>query len=433
MSLDKVELFINNYPIQNVSSYSLRYDIFQCCASFDADIDRDYIIPLSKTPVSFQWKINGVPMMRGFLDRVHKIYNKGTFVQTVSGRDMGQVLVDSCFTSFKVPLENKTVKQIIDLLKLDIKKVMEVKNSPSLALPAIDLKVTAKAQKMIDRLGVIKICRKNPGQTFFEYLSTQINPIGLICYHITGPGTDKGPDTILIHALTQPGEQLVSYNFDGTPDNVNDLYRIRNSAPSNPANIDTAQNNVIKCEFSHDITSYYKYTQILGQVQSETLNTTGDLESYTSNIPIIKVESDSALLGYTGVTKFFTQAVTALSSEIFTKTSDLFINNLLLQQNRKLFNIKYTVAGHSQDGGTTPYYLNHVVSVQDDFIPFSGQIMITYGVEFQGSKDKGMTTTLTLGLPTSSNQIMDGNYKKLIPGQSKLSNSLGYIPSGTGI
>jgi hypothetical protein len=141
-----------------------------------------------------------------------------------------------------------------------------------------------------------------------------------------------------------------------------------------------------------------------------------------------------------GITKFFGSAIEITNTEVFTKTADLLVNNLLLNQNRKLFRINYTVAGHAPISGAKPYYLNHVAIINDDFIPFNNQYMTTYGVMFEGSKDRGMTTTLSLGLPSISSQILSGYYKALlggvnplVPGISKLSTDIGHVMPGTGI
>ena len=95
MSLDKVVITVNDEEIKYIKSYSIRKDLFTGAGELRVELDSKYFINLVKEPALFKVKINGSPVMVGYLDRLEESYSKGNKSQTVVGRDMCQVLIDN--------------------------------------------------------------------------------------------------------------------------------------------------------------------------------------------------------------------------------------------------------------------------------------------------------------------------------------------------
>jgi prophage tail gpP-like protein len=121
---DLVQLFIGNETqsgrmtdIQdysaNVKNYEISYDLFTGAGSFNASLDTRISVSLYQKPLKFMWKINGIIMMTGYIDKKEFSYSKGSLTQTLSGRDMMQVLLDN-FVLYPQPYEGKTLKYIIE-------------------------------------------------------------------------------------------------------------------------------------------------------------------------------------------------------------------------------------------------------------------------------------------------------------------------------
>jgi hypothetical protein len=77
------------------------------------------------------------------------------------------------------------------------------------------------------------------------------------------------------------------------------------------------------------------------------------------------------------------------------------LNNALLQQNRQLYNFRYTLAGLSPLEGFPAYQVNNLVNVYDDMIGIRSTFLV-YRVELKGSKTGGLTTTLEMALPSGT-------------------------------
>ena len=423
---DKVEFFIGNETqsgrmtdIQdysaNIKNYEIKYDMFSGAGSFTASLDTRVEMTLYQKPMKFMWKINGLIMMKGYIDKKEFSYSKGSFIQNISGRDMMQVLLDN-FVLYPKPYENKTLKYIIQDVWDTSRKVTEITNlsgnglvkrslSTPVTIPSLSFLYTADAEGIVSKLKNFKHIKTQCGQSIFDFISNLCNQVGLFLYNI--PGTND----ILIHTATSPNDVLKSFDKDGTLCRQECYYFCNSTTVPNKGS-----NNIISCSFSEDITNFHKYLKLIGQAQQDSSIagsyyktvyglTQGQLkiEKFESvpdgNTTIRGQDLDQ---GYTGLMKFKVSNVNECDLEAWVDTRDLIINNLLLQQNRKLFSLKYTVANHSPDKNSDPYFFNRMAVVRDDFISVDGIPFLVYAVSYKGSKEGGMTTDVTLCWPSIS-------------------------------
>jgi hypothetical protein len=410
MSLDKFTLLLDNMPV-NVSSYDINYDMFQGAGQFSADVDHTKMIDITRKAISFEIRIDDMPMMIGFLEKVGRSYSKGQLSQTVSGRDMMQVLIDNYIMQPQVYpgkpekvnslqelfgdssaqkaisitdlinniwLSSKTIKGTasVDLGgKIGVVEAVEALNLPAIDFP--NYASNAADHKLFE----IKRIRTGHGQTMFEFMSHLLNGLGLYMYNV--PGTNK----ILIHAI-QASAPVISYDracikIDDKP------YAISNVAGS-------PGNNVISGKIDMDCTEYYKFLRFVGQCQSEDVL---ESDSGPSYLIVERIESGDVFKGYTGTKKFKCTTLNLLDNNVWLKEQDRLINNEFMQQNKRLYGFQYTLSGHSPDGHT-PYFFNHAAVVSDDYMHMNNQTLLTHAVQFKGSKSEGQTTVLSLYSPS---------------------------------
>jgi len=413
MLTDKVQFIIGNTDYTNlIKNYSLRWDLFQGAGQFTCDLSPMINMHLYNGPVlKFMWKINGYVMMTGYIDTIRRQYAKSANSCTITGRDMMQILLDNYVLKPK-SYANKSLKYMIDDILTNSRIVSSIINysgstmitkplSKELSIPYIDVQYTAGAENILTKIPEFKKTKTTHGQSIFDFFSTLCNQVGIFMYNI--PGTD----TILMHSINPPdGNSLIQYDMNGDPAPSDPVYLITNVMGG-------SNNNVINCSFVEDITNFYKYIKVIGQAESEELY---GLRKNKVQLKIEKIENinnettstitiDDLNKGYAGVTKFLCSKINDIDLSAWQKTRNLIINNLLLQQNRKLFSIKYTLANHSP-AGSIPYFFNHLALVNDEFLGadvFKNRQFMVYGVEFKGSKDAGLTTDLDLAAPTITN------------------------------
>jgi len=430
---DVVEFRLNNKIFDHVKSYSLSWDIFQACGNFNAVIDNNYIVDLAGKSVSFSWVVNGVMVMSGYLDRVEKSYSKTSFEQAISGRDMMQVLVDNMIIKAKTYPKKSVVKTIIeDILNSSINtlsrigtngKITDYIITPAgwvnagkvpqgtLAIPKLSVSYTDQATQTLTTVGPVEEIKARYGQTLHDFISDLLNGMGLMLYHI--PGTNE----IKVHRLLSTDEsemeKPMSYNTDGTIA-TDDAWPINNFLSNN-------DNNVIEASFSTDISSYYKFRRLVGSTQDEqTYQQEWEVEKAVPTYLIIdKIGSNSTKRGYMGLTKFASSITDTASATVWRKAGNSLINNALMQQNRQLYNVKYTMHGHSPSG-QAPYHINHLAMLHDEMIPIIDDVMLVYGVTFRANKNSGQTTVLELGLPGGFNNYISESLNKTDPGRSCL-------------
>jgi hypothetical protein len=235
MSLDTFTLLLNNNPV-NVISYTVKYDMFQGAGVLDAEIDPSIVIDLTAGQIQFEVRINDQAMMLGFLEKVNRTHSKGSKTQSVSGRDMMQVLIDNYIMQPQVyPGKPEAANSKTDLwgdssqdasitihnMILNVWNSSKQLNSTasvneqgkagtpsliSLSLPTIDF--PQYADNAVSRKTYpIKKARTGHGQTMFEFFSQMLNSLGLYMYNV------PGSNVILIHSI-QSASPVVSYNKD---------------------------------------------------------------------------------------------------------------------------------------------------------------------------------------------------------------------------
>jgi hypothetical protein len=402
---------------QNIKSYEISYDLFNGAGSFNASLDARIEMNLAQKALKFMWKINGIIMMTGYIDKKEFSYSKGSLTQTITGRDMMQVLLDNYVLSIQ-PYEQDavhpagwTLKEIIDDVWEKSRAVKEITtiNSQGLvkrvlttpvSIPTVTFSYTTEALNLVNTIKNFKHIKTSHDQTLFDFISNLCNQIGLFLFNV--PGTNE----ILIHAVTSPNAALMSYNREGLLSD-DPAYQFSNSV-KNPGS-----NNIINCTFSENITNFHKYHKLVGQAQQDdSIAGTYYKNIYGKTQGQLKIEKfehvpegDTPITaadlnrGYTGLMKFKVANVNECDLKAWVDTRDLVINNLLLQQNRKLYNIKFTVANHSPENTSSPFFINHVATVYDDFLGIGGSQFLVYAVAYKGSKDGGLVTDVTLCLP----------------------------------
>ena len=446
---DVVSLVLNGKTVRNIVSYSLKYDLFQGAASFEAEIDFDYILPLQAYTINYTWMMNGTPVMVGVLDKVDKTYSKTQRTLKISGRDYCGVLIDSYIVK-PTHYENKTLDKIIsDIVSNNVfvSAVRIKQNTPealqnplvvTVANPTqsdslmfssdtiagvtnptapINIEYSSAARQQMTKVGPLTQVRTEYGQTLFDALSGICNSVGLYMYN------PAGTQTILIHAWNGLDKEPVSYDKAGaiskdTPYSVTNKLR------------DSGGNNVISCQFTEDVSKFYRFIKIVGQTQSElSLDPgTGLYESKQNTLVIEKLigladNGLPSLQQFGGPVKFLSKEINSADGKAWTNTRDELMHSQLMEQNRQLYSLKYTLAGHSA-AGTTPYNINHLVTINDDLIPMTNATFLVYGLEFSGDKNRGYQTVMTCCLPDGRNSYIDQTF-----GNSKW--ELGFTPGAT--
>ena len=401
---DTVNFLIGGQDLsENLKSFTLHYDMFSGAASFDAELDVRLDIRLSEAIRNFVWKINGVSVMTGYLDRIDRSYAKGSSSVRVSGRDMVQVLLDNFVMTYRTYVNVGIKTLIYDNIfvpSMTIKTISDTVGSVAktlekpLSLVPLNFKYTTAAEQKIKSFQYRSI-KTNPGETLFESIHKICDQIGLFMYNL--PGTS----TIMIHAINpSEGGILTGYDSNGNP--TTDQYTI-------------TTDKVISCEFSEDIQDFHKFIRVIGNAQEEeALAKAVDKILYTTEQPL-KIEKIESVpsgqktikaadlnLGFRGLPKFMVTEVSDIDVNTWSTHSVDLVNNVLTQQKRRLFSHRYKVANFSPDNSQTPYFFNRMASVTDEFLGYNNTILQVTGVEFRGSKDEGFTTELTMALPSTS-------------------------------
>jgi hypothetical protein len=369
--------------------------------------------------------------MRGFIDRVDRNISKMTNSLQVMGRDMCQILHDSyvlgwdCYSNLsgyinmKMDVIIKDIwnksKSVIGPLTLDPQHQNRQVLASPMSLPAlrffgVDHSITGYSRD--DLLAQLPIQAQNfptvtefrttPGESMYDAMSKLCNQYGYVIYNY--PGTLQGQDVIIFHPAQAP-------NIPTSPEYMAGnglIYTIFNTKTNSPVN------NVKDVQFSSDITSYAKYLQLIGQcgdsLQFNPNETT--FQSLSTSPQYLKVEkieandygSDhSQWHGYRGLLKFKVIETNVPDTSIWYNEEhrQALLNNALLQQNRQLYNFRYTLAGLSPLEGFPAYQVNNLVNVYDDMIGIRSTFLV-YRVELKGSKTGGLTTTLEMALPSGT-------------------------------
>ena len=435
MPLEQVELLLDNKPIQ-VNSYEINYDMFQGAGSFTADIQRDITIDLSANKVPFMWKINGKPVMLGFLDKVTRDYSKGELSQRIVGRDMMQVLIDNYIMQpqtypgepEKANALTKLFENSSGLPQMPIKDILfgvwrtskEISSAASyvkghlktsaigpLQLPELRFPIYASNAKRPDGSLVadyqVKSIKTGHGQSMFQFFSQLLNGLGMYMYNV--PGTPA----IIIHCIQS--NSMISYNnrcevlSNEPPYPITSLLPTQaiESTSNNTVNKNSftgklkatsADNNVISASFTQDISEYYYFLRFTGQCSdSDEFETSAKSTLISEKIVPNNIDS------YDGVMKFKNTTLNVLDESVWKKENERLINNEFMTQNRKLYGFKYTVSGHCPKGSTIPYFFNHAALVNDSVNQLSNTNLLVCAVTYKGSKQQGQTTDLELYSP----------------------------------
>lgn len=403
MLADNVELYINGNLVNSLKSYSIRSDLFNACAGFEAECyyeefsDNEFL-----KPITYEWYINSVPVQAGYIDKIETTYSKDRHTYMLYGRDMCQVLIDNYILIPKV-YENKSIKDIIaDIWKTsssvssytgtDGKKVVL---SAPLTLPDLQFKYTPSAEAVVAKMAKIKKFRTDYGKTIFDAVAELANMSGLYLYN-EAPFSVVRLHTTGIRNTEEGNTPIVSWAPDGTEDGVS--YNFVNVALKVPFALSS---NILSAKRSRDSSKTFIYNKLIGQTESE-MDVYGSLNTTTvKNDRVI----ESVLKSYKGLKRFKVMDVNSIDYSLWESKKSQIMNNELLQQSRKFESLEYTVAGHSPacsypEGGNAPYLVNHIANVYDQFYGGILKWRLVYKVEFKGSKDAGRTTVIELCNPS---------------------------------
>lgn len=396
---------IGDYQTEIYKSYTIKWDLFSGVGYMEFEIEPTVSINLTAKAVPFVVALSGSPIMLGYVDKVVRSYSKNSNSLRIMGRDMMQVLADNYILDPK-PYENMT----IDAIRDDVWNTSKTRTSlhglnaqgqlvtttlaEPIKLPEISFRSTAPAAELSRKIYQFQKVRTNHGQTLFDFYSSMYNPVGIVMY--VNPGTTE----IIFHRVNDPKEAMASYNFDAEP-------ATDESWPITNLKTNSEYNNVISCDYTQDVTNYYKFIKLLGASEPE-MNYNEVSQSYDmsqTKLWLEKIESDDLHKGFLGLPKIKVASVNSVDINVWLKTRETLINNQLLQQNRTLHALRYTVAGHTSE--TAHYFVNHLATVNDDILHIKNEPFLVYSVEYNGTKDRGQTTTMELCRPGAFSNVID--------------------------
>lgn len=170
----------------------------------------------------------------------------------------------------------------------------------------------------------------------------------------------------------------------------------------------------MSCEFEEDISNFFPYIKIIGQTETA-MDWSGETQK---NFQVLERITPS----YNGLFKIKATEVNSIDSAAWNKTKNQIVDNQFLQQNRKMYGLKYKMHG-LLGTDNRPWQLNHRCEIYDSYIPMVNVIFMVYAREFSGSKEQGYTTNLTMGLPNLSAPYIEQYFNKVVAGQTKLSDN----------
>jgi prophage tail gpP-like protein len=351
MSVDAVELYVNNQKIDALLSYTVDSDLYVAADGFDIEIaGTDLFIPVG---AKAQLRVNGAVEMTGIIDAVAETGSKSSESTRISGRDYMGLLCDHHCEEYgdKQALGSKTVKQLAQALLTDV--------------PFIDRSsvVYANGADMLD--AIYKSNYIQPGQTVFDVLKEYASGRGLLFYCLpTG--------TFVLGKPVETG----AINFR--------LQRKRTNSEAN---------NIVEGGCTRDISGSFSKAVIIGQRQGE--------DEFGSPVQINVRGSASVPTGASAEFPFYKPYVATSNKDAIAPSLEAkrFIN----ASRAKMQLLSYTTPGHSQNGRN--WQANELCAVVDDCChnqngtAINGTYLVYSRTFEMQSKESGPTTRLKLGMP----------------------------------
>lgn len=343
-------VIINKQKISDIESYRLESDIFQAGDAFEINIAKQLI--QVKPGDRIQAHISGELVFNGIVDSVNESVSKFSHGLTLSGRDLMGLLVDTHLETFNTTKDIELSELAEDLLFgipfVDIKNVVFSDGDKNKIIP-----LESKQKNTLFDNSDYSFVQIEPGDTVFDVLNMFARARGLIFFSM--------PDgTFVFGRPKTKGKPVFSF------------LRKKNQSES-------IDNNIISGSITEDISQQYSDITVVGQQQGTNLfgesETNIDGEATNDGFPFEKpfvgeVQNDGV-------------------------DPDSYARLILEQQKFEGFKLEYQVPGHLQAGQV--YQVNTICHVEDEafYTPVLGDFLI-YSRVFEGSKNSGTTTTLSL-------------------------------------
>jgi len=330
---DSVTLKIGGQAIENFLSYSIEADIYTADDAFTLDVANPEIrIEPGKLCELY---VNGEREMTGIVDRINDGYGRRGSSIRIEGRDLCGLLTDS-HCEEGVTLEDMSCKELAERL---LSKVPFIKRSDIAYQENIKLDTPQE-------FGQIE-----PGQTIFEALKEYAGSRGMMFFYL--------PKGTFVFGKPRNGGKPLYY-----------LYTRKS---------DPGENNILEGDRVRDISRRYSKISVIGQQQgtddygSDDINTEGTVIDATFPFykPYIATDNNDS------------------------QSPKLRAQMMMERMRFDGYQLKYRVAGHSQNGRN--WRINEICRVIDDSFGIDGNYLI-YGRTFERS-EKGTFTTLKLSYP----------------------------------
>jgi len=330
---DSVTLKIGGQAIENFLSYSIEADIYTADDAFTLDVANPEIrIEPGKLCELY---VNGEREMTGIVDRINDGYGRRGSSIRIEGRDLCGLLTDS-HCEEGVTLEDMSCKELAERL---LSKVPFIKRSDIAYQENIKLDTPQE-------FGQIE-----PGQTIFEALKEYAGSRGMMFFYL--------PKGTFVFGKPRNGGKPLYY-----------LYTRKS---------DPGENNILEGDRVRDISRRYSKISVIGQQQgtddygSDDINTEGTVIDATFPFykPYIATDNNDS------------------------QSPKLRAQMMMERMRFDGYQLKYRVAGHSQNGRN--WRINEMCRVIDENFGIDGNYLI-YGRTFERS-EKGTFTTLKLSYP----------------------------------
>ncbi len=358
--LDKVELRIGGKKIEHFERYSIEGHLYTADHAWSMELANP-VGGINPGQLVEVW-INGLRELAGIADCVGLYYVKKGRVLRIEGRDLMGYLVDSCCTAFPT-LKGMTLKALAQTLLEQVPKqfrtVMNVTYQENM-VGRLKLKKGKKGSiQNADEQNPQAYSQIEPGMTIFEVLREYAHSRGLLFWCDTDgsftfgrPRAAGGPKYNIVTRISRAAQGLR----------------------------DGQGNNAIAGELIQNISRRYSECIITGQQQGTDSLTAAEIntmatkrdETFPFYKPLVRRNNNDA------------------SSPALEARMEL--------EKRKAegFALRYTVAGHSQNG--TNWRINEMTRVTDEVLGINGSYLI-YGRTFIFDRDYGPQTELVLGYP----------------------------------
>lgn len=342
---DSVTLKIAGQVVEHFLKYSIEADIYTADDAFSFDLANPEITITEGQRCELY--VNGQKELVGIIDRIDDGYSRAGSSIRVEGRDLCGLLTDSHCEEF-ITLEDMSCKDLAERL---IKTVPYIKRNDISYQGSIRGKSSDSDSFVEDQDTSQKFTQIEPGQTIFEALKMYAGSRGMMFFCL--------PEGKFVFGKPRNGGKPLYY-----------LYT-RKSGPG--------ENNVLEGDRVRDISKRYSKISVIGQQQgtedcsTDDINTEGTVTDPTFPFykPYIATDNNDSL------------------------SPKLRAQMMMERMKFEGFQLKYRVAGHSQNGRN--YRINEMCRVIDEHFGIEGNYLI-YGRTFERS-DQGTFTTLKLSFP----------------------------------